>query len=174
MRKLTLPLILLLALVGAAAIYLVVTTPKSAARIRFPLAESHRQLLAHVPAAADSFALVPSAALLHGELLANPVTREPILQWTHEHELPRPSMLSGGADLAVWKRGKTTSYALRLDPFRAMLVRTWLLLSSNADARWVGSTLIMHNAGAVVNGRALLGAGRSFRLAPPRHRLTRG
>ena len=145
MRKLTLFLIVLLALIGAGAIYLVVTTPKSAAPIRFPLAESHRQLLAHVPDAADSFALVPSAALLHGKLLANPVTREPILQWTHEHELPRPWML-GGADLAVWKRGKVTSYALRLDPFRALLVRTWLLMSSNADARWEGSTLIMHDA----------------------------
>ena len=145
MRKLTLFLIVLLALIGAAAIYLVVTTPKSASPVRFPLAEPHRQLLAHVPAAADSFALIPSAALLHGKLLANPVTREPILQWTHEHELPRPWML-GGADLAVWKRGKTTSYALRLDPFRAMLVRMWLLMTSTADARWVGSTLIMHEA----------------------------
>ncbi len=144
MRKLTLLLIVLLAVIGATVIYLVVTTPKSATPVRFPLAESHRQLLAHVPAAADSFGLVPSAALLHAKLLANPVTAEPILQWTHEHELPRPWML-GGADLAVWKRGKVTSYALRLDSFRAMLVRTWLLLSSNADARWEGSTLIMHD-----------------------------
>jgi hypothetical protein len=143
MRKLIVLLIVILALVGAVAIYLVVTTPKSAAPIRFPLVESHRELLAHVPPAADSFALVPSAALLHGKLLANPVTREPILQWTHEHELPRPWML-GGADLAVWKRGKVTSYALRLDSFRALLVRSWLLMSSNADARWEGSTLIMH------------------------------
>jgi hypothetical protein len=144
MRKLILLLIVLLALVGAVAVYLVVTTPKSADQIRFPLSEPHRKLLAHVPAGADSFALIPSAALLHGKLLANPVTREPILQWTHEHELPQPWML-GGADLAVWKRGKTTSYALRLDSFRAMVVRTWLLMSSNADARWEGTTLIMHD-----------------------------
>ena len=148
MRKLVLLLIAILALLGAAAIYLVVTTPKSAAPIRFPLIESHRQLLAHVPATADSFALIPSAALLHGKLLANPVAREPILLWTHEHELPRPWML-GGADLAVWKRGKVTSYAVRLDSFRALLVRSWLLMSSNADARWEGSTLIMHEESAV-------------------------
>src|SRR6185503_15926377 len=32
----------------------------------------------------------------------------------------------------------------RLDSFRALLVRSWLLMSSNADARWEGSTLIMH------------------------------
>ena len=145
MRKLILVLIVLLGLVGAAAVYLVVTTPKSAEPIRFPLGESHRKLLARVPSSADSFGLIPSAAVLHGKLLANPVTREPILQWTHEHELPRPWML-GGADLAVWKSGKTTSYALRLDGVRALLVRAWLLMSSNADARWEESTLIMHDA----------------------------
>ena len=145
MRKFVLLLIVILGLVSAAAIYLVATTPKIADQIRFPLSEPHRKLLAHVPATADSFALIPSAALLHGKLLANPVTREPIEQWTHEHELPRPWML-GGADLAVWKLGKITSYALRLDTFRALLVRTWLLMSSNADARWEGSTLIMHDS----------------------------
>jgi hypothetical protein len=145
MRKLLLLLVLLLVLGGAVAAYLVFTTPKSAVSIRFPLSPSHRELLAHVPPVADSFALIPTAALLHGKLLANPVTREPILHWAHEHELPRPWML-GGADLAVWKSGKTTSYALRLDGFRALLVRTWLLMSSNADARWEGSTLIMHDA----------------------------
>jgi hypothetical protein len=143
MRKLIFLLIVILALAGAVGVYLVVTTPKSSDPIRFPLSSSHRQLLAHVPATANSFALIPSAALLHGKLLANPVTDEPILEWTHEHELPRPWML-GGADLAIWKRGKVTSYAVRLDSFRAMLVRAWLLLSSNADARWEGSTLIMH------------------------------
>lgn len=145
MRKLILLLVVVLALAGAVAVYLVVTTPKGAEPIRFPLTESHRQLLARVPSSADSFALIPSAALLHGKLLANPVTRDPIEHWTHEHELPRPWML-GGADLAVWKSGKTTSYALRLDGFRALLVRTWLLMSSNADARWEASTLIMHDA----------------------------
>lgn len=147
MRKLILILVVLLALIGATVVYLVVTTPKTAHTVRFPLSPSHRQLLARVPASAEAFALVPSAALLHGKLLANPVTREPVLQWTNEHELPRPWML-GGADLAIWKSGKTTSYAVRLDRFRALFVRVWLLVSSNADARWEGSTLIMHDVTA--------------------------
>jgi hypothetical protein len=145
MRKLILTLIVLLALIGAAAVYLVATTPKSADPIRFPLNASHRQLLGRVPASAESFALVESAALLHGKLLANPVTQASVLQWTSEHELPRPWML-GGADLVVWKSDKTTSYALQLDGFRALLVRAWLLVSSNAAARWDGSMLIMHDA----------------------------
>ena len=145
MRKLIVILLALLAVIGVAVVYLVVTTPKTAQPLRFPLTESHRQLLARVPASAETFALIPSAALLHHKLLANPVTRDPVLQWTHEHELPRPWML-GGADLAVWKSGKVTSYAVRLDSFRAMLVRAWLLMSSNADARWDGSTLVMHES----------------------------
>lgn len=145
MRKLILTLIVLLALIGAAAVYLVATTPKSADPIRFPLNASHRQLLGRVPASAESFALIESAALLHGKLRANPVTQASVLQWTSEHELPRPWML-GGADLVVWKSAKTTSYALQLDGFRALLVRAWLMVSSNADARWDGSMLIMHDA----------------------------
>jgi hypothetical protein len=144
MRKLIFILIVLLALIGAAVLYLVVTTPTTAHTVRFPIAASHRKLLERVPASAEAFALVPSAALLQGKLLANPVTREPVMQWTNEHELPRPWML-GGADIAIWKSGKTTSYAVHLDRFRAMFVRTWLLVSSNADARWDGATLIMHD-----------------------------
>lgn len=143
MRKLTIVLIVLAVLIGAAALYFVATTPSKAEPVRFPLSARHRALLARVPPSAESFALIPSAALLHARLLANPVTRDPIAQWTQEHELPRPWML-GGADLAAWKSGRTTSYAISLDPVRALFVRGWLLISSNADARWEGSTLIMH------------------------------
>ena len=137
----------LLVVIGGVVVYLLATTPKSAQPVRFPLGASHRQLLARVPASAEAFALIPSAALLHGKLLANPVTRDAVTQWTQEHELPKSWML-GGADLAVWKNGKTTSYAVRLDAFRALVVRAWLLLSSTADARWDGSTLIMHETAA--------------------------
>jgi hypothetical protein len=143
MRKFTIVLVVLAILIGAAALYFAATTPTKAEPVRFPLSARHRALLARVPASAESFALIPSAALLHAKLLANPVTRDPIAQWTQEHELPRPWML-GGADLAAWKSGRTTSYAIRLDAVRALLVRAWLLVSSNADARWEGSTLIMH------------------------------
>lgn len=145
MRTFIIILVVLVVLVGGAAIYLSATTPRSAEQVRFPLSPSHRAMLAHVPDTAEVFALIPSASMLHRTLLANPVTSQAVLQWTEEHELPRPWML-GAADIAVWKTGKTTSYAVRLDPFRALLVRVWLLVASNADARWDGSTLIMHDA----------------------------
>src|SRR5690349_8246383 len=144
MRKLIFILIVLVALLGAAIAYLVTTTPKIAHSVELPLSPSHRQLLAHVPASAEAFALVPSAALLQGKMLANPVTRDAVAQWTSEHEMPRPWML-GGADVVIWKAGKNNSYAIRLDRFRAMFVRAWLMMASNADARWEGSTLIMHD-----------------------------
>jgi hypothetical protein len=143
MRTLVIILIVLAVLVGGAVFYLIATTPESAMQVRLPLSPSHRALLQHVPDEAEAFALIPTAALLHETLLANPVTMEPVMGWTHEHELPRPWML-GAADIAAWKIGKKTSYAIRLDPFRAFLVRAWLLVASNADARWEGATLIMH------------------------------
>jgi hypothetical protein len=144
MRTLIIIVLVLAVAIGGAVVYLAATTPKSAEQVRLPLSPSHRQLLAHVPAHAESFALIPSAALLHETLLANPVTRDPIVQWTDEHELPRPWMLGAGS-IVAWKSGKTTSYAIRLDGFRALLVRAWLLVASNADARWEGSMLIMHS-----------------------------
>jgi len=85
-----------------------------------------------------------SAALLHQKLLSNPVTRDAVMRWTEEHEVPRSWMLGGG-DIVAWKEGKTTSYAVRLDFFRALLVRAWMLVASNADVRWEGSTLVMHS-----------------------------
>ena len=145
MRTLVIILIVAAVLIAGAVFYLVATTPDAAAPVRVPLSPAQRALLGHVPEQADLFALIPTAARLHATLLANPVTMEPLLRWTHEHELPRPWML-GGADVAVWKVGKKTSYAVRLDPFRALLVRAWLLVASTAEARWEGSTLIMHEA----------------------------
>ncbi len=143
MRTLIIIVLVLAVAIGGAVLYLAATTPRTADRVHVPLSPAHRQLLAHVPAHAESFALIPSAALLRETLLANPVTRDPILKWTDEHELPRPWMLGAGS-IVAWKSGKTTSYAIRLDGFRALLVRAWLLVASNADARWEGSTLIMH------------------------------
>lgn len=137
-------LLVLALLVAATAIYLVTTTPKSAEPLRFPLADRHRELLRRVPASADSFALVPTAALLRGKLLANPVTCEPVLRWEEEHELPRAWML-GGADIVAWRSGKATSYAVQFDAFRAFLVRMWLMMATNAPARWDGNTLVMND-----------------------------
>jgi hypothetical protein len=124
-------------------VYLAATTPKTAAGVRFPLRASHRTLLARVPASAEAFALIPTAAALHAELLANPVTRGPIEQWTDKQShLPSPWML-GRADVVAWKVGKVTSYAIRLDPVRAFFVRLSLMIGGGPEVRWDGSTVIM-------------------------------
>jgi hypothetical protein len=151
MRTIIIIVLVLAGIAGGVVFYLVATTPKSAEQVELPLSPRHRELLGHVPSHAESFALIPSAALLHETLLANPVTRDPILQWTEEHELPRSWMLGAGS-IVAWKSGKTTSYAIRLDPVRALLVRAWLLVASNADARWEGATLIMHDPVASTSG----------------------
>jgi hypothetical protein len=145
MRTLITVLLVLALAAGATVLYLASTTPRTGEAARIPLRASHRELLELVPASAESFALLPTAAVLHGKLLANPVTREPALQWMAEHELPRPWML-GRSHVAVWKSGKTTSYAVRFDRVRALLVRLWLLTASTADTQWSGSTLIMHES----------------------------
>ena len=147
MRILIAILIILAVLVAATALYLVSTTPQAGEPVTFPLSAAHRQLLQRVPASADSFALIPSAALLRGKLFANPVTSQPLVAWEEEHELPRPWML-GGADIVAWKSEKATSYAVRFDSFRAFLVRFWLMMVSNALARWDGNTLVMNDATA--------------------------
>jgi len=143
MRTLVIIIVLLLLLVGGVVAFLVLTTPDEAQLIRFPLSDVHQELLTRVPASAEVVAIVASPAVLHEALLENPVTRDVVLQWTAEHELPAPWML-GEAPIAMWKADGMTSYAVRLDPLRALFVRIWLMVSSNAHARWEGSTLIFN------------------------------
>lgn len=143
MRTLVIIFLLMLLLVGGVVAFLVATTPSEARLVRFPLSETHRELLAQVPESAEAIAIVPSPAVLHQALLENPVTRDVVLQWTAEHELPAPWML-GEAPIAMWKVEGTTSYAAHLDPLRAWFVRVWLMVSSNAHARWERSTLIVN------------------------------
>ncbi|HKR65567.1 MAG TPA: hypothetical protein VJZ00_17690 [Thermoanaerobaculia bacterium] len=144
MRKLIITLIILGALVAGIAVYLIATTPKHAELLRFPLTSAQRKLLERVPADAEGFGLIPAAGLLQDKLASNAITAEPLLQWQDEHELPRPWML-GGADVVAWKRAKTTSYVVRLDPFRALVLRIWLTVASGANVRWEGSTLIIND-----------------------------
>lgn len=156
MRRVILILVVLGLVAGGIVVYLTATTPKTAAGVRFPLRASHRALLARVPASADAFALIPTAAALHAELLANPVTRGPIEQWTDQQShLPSPWML-GGADVVAWKEGKATSYAIRLDPLRAIFVRLSLMLGGGPDVRWDGATLILSPVAADGMGEAAL------------------
>ena len=147
-------LIVIIVLLGAMALYLVLTTPDEAAPIRFPLTASQRALLARVPASAGEFAYIPTAALLHRKLTANPVTRDAVERWTAEQDFPRPWLL-GGADAVVWRNDKRVSYAIRLDPFRAFLVRLWLMSSTNAAGVWDGTVFIIGRGGVPLDARVL-------------------
>lgn len=145
MRTFIIILCILAAAVVAIGVYLAVTTPKEAAALTFPLTAAQQQLLALVPADAEAYGLVPSPVVLMRELLENPVTRDAVTNWTEEHPLP-PAMMLGRADAAVWRVDKTTSYAVRFDPVRALIVRTWTMFS-DVGAHWAGRTLIVNCAG---------------------------
>ena len=145
MRTIAIIVLLLAAVIGGVAVFLAVTTHDEPAPLRFPLPAEQRALLDHVPATAEAFALVPSAAAVHARLLANGVTREAIAEWSAENELPAPWLL-GDAGIIAWKEGETTAFAVHLDGVRALLVRGWLLFASTADARWDGSTLLLHGS----------------------------
>lgn len=142
MRTFLIILCIVAVAVGAVVVYLVVTTPKEAALLRFPLTAAQSELLAHVPADAEAYALVPAPAVLMAKLTANPITLETVTRWTSEQAVPPASML-GRADVVLWKSGKLTSYAVRLDPVRAILVRVWSMFS-DIDAQWDGHILIVN------------------------------
>lgn len=146
MRKFAIVVLILVIVAAAVAFYLKATTPRTSAGIRFPLAEAQRELLASVPANAETFALIPTAAVVRAKLIANPITRDPLLEWADTAQLPRSWMI-GDADLVIWRGGKATSYAIRLDPFRAAVVRMYLMLGSGVDARISSGTFLI-NAGA--------------------------
>lgn len=138
MKKLLLILAILAALVAAVAIYLSATTPSQSRGVRFPLASSDQSLIAHVPASAEAFALIPTAAALEGKLRANPVTREAIESWSSKQRLPQPWMV-GSADILAWRDEGKTRYYLRLDPVRAILVRLYLMVAGD-----IGDTVVIN------------------------------
>jgi hypothetical protein len=141
MRTFIIILCILTVAVLAVAIFLVVTTPNDAVPLRFPLTAAQQELLGHVPPDAEAYALVPAPAVLMAKLEANPITRDPVLQWTAEHPLPPASML-GRADAVAWKSDKTTAYAVRFDPVRALIARAWTMFSP-VNATWHGRVLII-------------------------------
>ena len=156
MRRVILILAVLGLIVAGIGVYLVVTTPKSAAGVALPLSKTHRELLARVPPSAEAFALIPTAAALRAELLTNPITRGPVEEWSEKQpHLPAPWMI-GRADVVAWKEGKVTSYAIRLDPLRAFFVRISMMLGGPPELRWDGTTLIMSAGTAAGMGEQAL------------------
>lgn len=143
MRKLLLIALSFAAFALSMAAYLFWTTPRESVGVRFPLDPSRRDLLTNIPASADSFALIPTAGVVHGKLVANPITRDAVGRWTARQRLPPPWMI-GGADLMAWRSGKQISYAIRLDPLRGWLVRIYLMLAADRDARSSGGTFLIN------------------------------
>lgn len=146
MRKLAIVVVVIALIAGAIALFLKFTTPRTSVGVRFPLTAEQRELLASVPASADAFALIPTAAVVRAKLVANPVTRQPLLDWAETAQIPR-SWMMGNADLVLWRSGRLTSYATHLDPLRAAVVRMYLMLGSGIDARISSGTFLI-NAGA--------------------------
>lgn len=132
MRKPLATLLVIAAIVAGITIYFIATTPATSAGVHFPLSAADRALIASVPADAESFALIPTAAALEGKLRANPITRPPLEDWASHQLLPAPWMV-GGADLLAWREGKQTRYFVRLDPFRALVVRLYLMFRGDSD-----------------------------------------
>jgi hypothetical protein len=133
MRSLAIFVVILLIIVGAAALFLVLSTPHDA-----PATRISTSLIREVPNSAEWFAIVPRAAALDAKLRANPVTRAAIERWRTRQQLPRPWML-GNADLIVWKSGDVVRYFVRLDPFRAFVVRMYMMAGGN-----IGNTLVIN------------------------------
>jgi hypothetical protein len=141
MRTFIIILCIVLVAVAATAVYLVATTPKTAPLLRAPLTPSQQELVARVPADAEGYALISAPAVLVRKLETNPVTQNAVVQWTSDHPLPPAAML-GAADAIVWKRGKSTSYAVRFDAVRALIARVWTTFSG-VPSQWDGRTLIV-------------------------------
>jgi hypothetical protein len=150
MRKLIIIAIVIALIVGGTIAYLLATTPKTAPPLRFPLTADQQKFVSRAPATADAFAFLPSVAVLHAKLIANPVTHDPVLRWTEHQPLPRPWML-GGADLLVWRSGKSTGYAVRFDSVRAAIVRIWTLIAGPHDASWDGNVMLIGDAPSVAH-----------------------
>ena len=118
MRSLAIFVVILLVIVGAGALYVVVTTPHE-----HPAERISPDLIRQVPADAEWFVVVPHAAALEARFRANPVTTAAIERWHATERLPQPWML-GNADLIVWKSGGVTHYSvIGLDAIRALVVR---------------------------------------------------
>ncbi len=144
--KIAAVIILVIALLaGATAWYLHATASGGLTGVRFPISGRQRALLEVIPEDAEAFALIPAAAALHAELLANPVTRDAVAKWSAANELPRSWML-GGADVVVWRTKNQTGYAFRLDRFRASLIHLYSRAGGGGSVRASGGTFVINRS----------------------------
>jgi hypothetical protein len=143
MRTFIITLCLVAVLILGVVVFLVATTPASAPPLRFPVTAAQQDLLRHIPADAEAYALVPAPAVLLAKLKTNPITSEPVTRWTDEHALPPAAML-GRADAVAWRsEGKPTAYAIRFDPVRALIARAWTMFTP-VDTSWHGRVVVIN------------------------------
>src|SRR2546428_8580218 len=88
LRSFLIFVVIVAVIVGAAAVYLTITTPHQSAGIRFPMTAEERALVAQVPASAEWFAVIPAAAALDAKLRANPITSEALDSWRGRNSVP--------------------------------------------------------------------------------------
>ena len=138
MKTLLIVVVVLVLVVGAAGLYLAMSTPSTSAGLQFPLTADQQAFVAQVPATAESFAFVPAAGTLEATMRSNPVTREALESWKRKQKLPSPWMI-GGADLLAWRAGGVNRYLLRLDPVRALLVRLSMMVGGD-----MGGTVLIN------------------------------
>jgi hypothetical protein len=142
-KKFIIAVAVIAAIIIAAIAFLHLTVPKNARGVRVPLTREQAELLASVPSTADTFALIPTAGAVYGKLETNPITADVIEKWADVHHLPEP-WLMGSADLLTWNGANGASYAIRLDVFRALLVRLYMMLGNDIDGRWSNSTFLIN------------------------------
>lgn len=142
-------LLVLVLLAGVGVAVLALTTPDEPVLLRFPLPTRYLELAGRVPAAAESWALIPAAAAVQRRLEENPVGRSALARWLPDQPMPGPWLL-GGADLAVWRQDDETSYAIRFDGVRAIAARVWQWAASHSgEARWEGNVLVIEHVASV-------------------------
>jgi hypothetical protein len=133
-KKFVIIVVVVLAIIAGISVYLIATTPSEPRGVQFPLTGEQKTLVASVPATAESFALVPTVAAVQSRLLANPATHDAVEEWMTKQDFP-PSWVIGGADVLVYRAGKQTNYLVRLDPLRALIARTMLMVYGDTGSR---------------------------------------
>jgi len=133
-KKFVIIVVVVLAIIGGIAVYLIATTPSEPRGVQFPLSGEQKALVASVPATAESFALVPTVAAVETKLLANPATHDAVEDFMTKQDFP-PAWVIGGADVLVYRSGKETNYLVRLDPLRAVIARAMLMMYGDTGSR---------------------------------------
>src|SRR5258706_10020099 len=133
MRKLATSILFFVFFMAGIVASFVVPPPASSAGVAFPLSAAERAWIASVPASAESFAFVPTAAALDAKLRANPITLAPLEDWESHQILPSPWMIGRG-DLLAWREGEQTRYFVPLHPVRALVVRLVLMMRGDSGA----------------------------------------